>query len=121
MRDIRFRAWHRGAVEMLYDEVPGDSLKWLAEGQPVEVMQYTGLHDKNGRKIYEGDVVTVAYFNSFTGQVEYRNASFAIRRKSGKYTILSDVPDNTVRVIGNIYESPELLNAPSETAERGGR
>jgi uncharacterized phage protein (TIGR01671 family) len=63
-REIKFRAWHDGGAsyryepQMIYDESPGDCLVWKKQGQPLTaIMQYTGLKDRNGKEIYEGDVV----------------------------------------------------------------
>ena len=70
MREIKFRAWHNGywrqghiSIEippaMIYDNKPGDCLKWKNEGQNIQaIMQFTGLLDKNGlTDIYEGDIL----------------------------------------------------------------
>lgn len=70
MREIKFRAWHNGVKtktgkwvvvpHMLYDENPGDCLRWRNDGQDIsEIMQYTGLKDKSGLlDVYEGDIVS---------------------------------------------------------------
>ena len=62
MREIKFRAWHGGhkyeKPQMLYDDKPGDCLVFLNQGQNIKaIMQYTGLKDKNGQEIYEGDIL----------------------------------------------------------------
>lgn len=51
-----FRAWHKDAKEMLHGTA-ATVFKWLEDGQPVIIEQWTGLMDKNGTGIFEGDVV----------------------------------------------------------------
>jgi hypothetical protein len=57
MRELRFRAWHSKAKEMLYENRDGDAFMWYRENQPVEIMQFTGLYDKNRKGIYDQDKV----------------------------------------------------------------
>ena len=90
------------------------------EVTPDTVGQYTGLKDKNGKEIYEGDVVTACWYDyeepnhDMTGVVEftqgwmaywiadYENKEFSEINGCGYYSW-------TIEVIGNIYENPELL------------
>lgn len=58
----KFRAWHEGSPigvdpQMIYEDRPGDCFTWKAQGQPLTIMQWTGLKDSKGVQIYEGDVV----------------------------------------------------------------
>lgn len=47
MREIKFRIWHKKVREIIYDDIPGDSMRWkYNERQPAIIMQYTGLPDK---------------------------------------------------------------------------
>jgi len=82
---------------------------------PDTSAQYTGLKDKNGKQIYEGDV-----FKPFTAgpnfyKVVFENGSFAIYNKYGYYSLLSkfiEVAERLkvdLKVVGNIYENPELI------------
>ena len=82
---------------------------------PETVGQFTGLVDKNGKRIFEGDIVT-GYFNheKIVGYVFYGgNAQFFIQR-DGIYGIGLDNSDCWLEVIGNIHDNPELLEGDTE-------
>jgi len=70
-------------------------------------MQFTGLKDKNGREIYEGDVVQYeSDFRKITGAVGYDEASAAFKIAGNHFTWFNP---EAAEIIGNIYENPELL------------
>jgi uncharacterized phage protein (TIGR01671 family) len=79
------------------------------------LMQCTGLKDKNGKLIYEGDVLKAKW--CFTLKIVYQNACFGhIKMNNSDKSFLSfnEQPKlslmlNTYEIIGNIYENPELL------------
>ncbi|EOM1375617.1 YopX family protein, partial [Listeria monocytogenes] len=87
----------------------------------VVLMQYTGLKDKNGKKIFEGDIVAFSEddFHVFNSQVEYFSEdgypAFDIKVPSTYYfdsNVFSEVSMSglyEIEVIGNIHENPELL------------
>ncbi len=86
----------------------------------VILMQFTGLKDKNGKEIYEGDIYesknvnkTKTNYAVFWDKEECRYKiifySKPIYDKGKKWVIVDLLPSNWVKVIGNIYENPELL------------
>lgn len=109
-RIIKFRAWD--GKEMFYqDENTASEMFGLAffaqkvgavRGMTPPVMQFTGLTDKDGKEIYEGDLLS---FNS-------RPPSGAVTFKDGTYWTGDSVIGRAAgmaEIIGNIYENPELL------------
>ena len=115
MREIKFRAWDKLKKEMI--------LPWelsLRHGDIMDFMQFTGLKDKNGKEIYESDIVQSVNWGQpqrakgivvFEG---YRWVTVPKNRGSHKtsYEMWSDVVGKEgegVEVIGNIYKTPELL------------
>lgn len=68
------------------------------EVDPETVGQFTGLHDKNDKEIYEGDIVKTRYGK---GMVEFRNGQFVYDKSLNDF--------NETEVVGNIYENLELL------------
>ena len=90
------------------------------------VGQYTGLTDKNGRKIFEGDIIHLEYsqvffggeyFGEYTAEVSYKEGCFIT---DGTYngdeieTPLSGFDNDEVEIIGNIHDTPELLGGESD-------
>ena len=75
-----------------------------------ELNQFTGLHDKNGVEIYEGDVVQD---HIGVGVVEWHSAAFKVNYRDGwakwfyDYTLKGEF--ESIEVVGNIYQNPELL------------
>lgn len=147
MREIKFRAWDRNAkkmfpvqtIEQSFDDwqntyLPTMLEATMANGEPVMfdpdkpfLMQYTGLKDKNGKEIYEGDIVTYSYIKNHPRVCkivyEPKAAAFLLNDVSKgsinyvqmKYLgdIARDKTDTRTyelcEVIGNIMENPELM------------
>lgn len=122
MRTIKFRAWYGKSME--YDvqdvwSVHGRSFGHILQDRGTTVMQYTGLDDKNGQEIYEGDVVLAKEY--IKGGVASRRKRWIIvwdphyatgwsgERKGEYTTIIDSTLETEPEVIGNIYENPELL------------
>jgi len=72
----------------------------------VELMQFTGLRDKNDKEIYEGYICKSQYF--LPGEVIFKNGSFLFCDIT-QSDVESVYPDNEWEVIGNKFENPELL------------
>jgi len=114
MQEFEFRAWHEGAQKMLYEDRAGEAFMWLSQRQPVKIMQFTGLRDKNGKRIFGGDIVVFkcAYCGNkkITATVTYDRfiMSFVFGRgEDGHFR--NDATITDLEVIGNIYENPELI------------
>lgn len=97
--------------------ITADGRKWeyglLQIGlQNFELMQFTGLKDKNGKEIYEGDRIRISdeYGNEDTGFIGYkeREMAFVVDWGNNRYRRIMDSED-VIEVIGNLYENPELL------------
>ena len=114
MREIKFRAWHKNTKVML-DPVDLHTMCVLNGGlgfsDDIVLMQYTGLKDKNGIEIYEGDII------SFGGAINYiviwgDEPFLAFYYKpiaGGEMFVLKKRECEKLEVIGNIFENPELL------------
>src|SRR3990167_6226431 len=99
MRDIRFRAWDEQDKEMIQSFLPD----WGNINQErYLLLQFTGLKDKNGKEIYEGDIIKMV-FDDMLFQVIFDDVShsFCIKSKKKKYKF--GRTDN-LEIIGNIYE-----------------
>jgi len=118
-REIKFRAWDAGkmyakaAVGLPFNPSVFDDEKGFLEcTETVQIMQFTGLKDKNWKEIYEGDIIRCSAYQremeEFTDkvlQVSYADGyfypfGFNARWRSGVYDI---------EVLWNVFENPELL------------
>lgn len=81
------------------------------EVDPTTVCQYTGLTDKNGRKIFEGDIVKVVEDIEEIYVVEFDEdiARYIFTQNGSTMTDFADIYGNDCEVIGNIYDNPELV------------
>lgn len=119
MREIKFRAWdgekmvevaelHLNTKELLVDDEEWLSMRYSP------LMQFTGLKDKNGREIYEGDILDIGLrdqdgkpvvapvsYEAYLAGYVLDNRGYGIWQRLG----------GDCEVVGNIFENPELLEA----------
>jgi len=142
MRDIKFRVWDKETKHMhICGEDVHDTINFeietnrayyynlqngcgsLREDSDYVLMQYTGLKDKNGKEIYEGDIVKVKLYKGeeekyFIGKVEYFGSNFIVDADNNSEYHVYDLDGFGIdyrynledcEVIGNIYDNLELL------------
>ena len=129
----KFRAWHKtweemGKVKRIRFDDDGNANNVLFKGKEFgvnakinefELMQSTGLKDKNGKEIFEGDIVTDGEFARI---VQYHQTlGFYMFDEEGNERFFSDsatledfeedakIVSEILEIIGNVYENPELL------------
>jgi uncharacterized phage protein (TIGR01671 family) len=145
MREIKFRAWEKNLKEIIpVDDINFENRMINTESawrlfDEIELMQNTGLTDKNGKEIYEGDIIKREFeigrviidpvslgaedyeiedSGYFIGVVSFRPSEGYVLNKCKKFNDEDELQSkksgvklyaNRAEVIGNIYENPELL------------
>jgi uncharacterized phage protein (TIGR01671 family) len=94
---------------MLYDAQLHHFWQDFVDYPGYELMQYTGLTDKNGKEIYEGDIIHLKFGELNANLVVKWDKYMGLKYHNGGWTSLVHV-DTHGEVIGNIFENPELLN-----------
>jgi uncharacterized phage protein (TIGR01671 family) len=134
MREIKFRAWDKTKKMFLpldafaaYTALPNCLITMVEDWENYragefgytdyfELMQFTGLKDKNGKEIYEGDVLRYVSKNPFSlgearkVRVYYIDARFWCNGSGIGIYLGELLVEERCEVIGNIHENPELLN-----------
>ncbi len=118
-REIKFRAWDENnkmtTFDLSYDIISSGIngscylQQAIRDGLSYKLMQYTGLKDKSGKEIYEGDIIDNGIMK---WEVEFLNGAFIVQ------SVLSSMPGTfhlkglkgKVTVIGNIHENKDLLD-----------
>jgi len=131
-RKIKFRAWNQRkdwknkdgsecTPEMEYGgfviypdgrkEFPQGGWDLSGRDEEMILLQYTGLYDKNGKEIYEGDIVNVSSFEPSVYQVGFNRGGFCMFREVND-SYYNDIKyAETGEIIGDIYQNPELLDS----------
>lgn len=134
-REIKFRAWNEkhsiATLRMMYEVyINPEGKVGHPDGEYYELplMQFTGLKDKNGKEIYEGDILKTFWQHDGVSNYDYELVGevkwdeewlhFMIEKDKGDSTIAyplhsfeqDELDAESIEVIGNIYENPNLIN-----------
>ena len=116
-REIKFRAWDekKSIIRIVkqidlcgfvtYEDIAGED--WQSD---FILMQFTGLKDRNGEEIYEGDILQDSRDETWKYEVKYSNTMpifYADGLEDEVFTV--KLAKNYLEIIGNIYENPELI------------
>jgi uncharacterized phage protein (TIGR01671 family) len=126
MREIKFRAWDGRGLDMVYHVgvgSKGEAPIWDEHNGPLDgmheypqyeswglgdliLMQFTGLKDKNGKEIYEGDIVHISHMLPYTCEVKWIRGGWSMDDPWDD----REIPlQHVTEVVGNIYENGDLL------------
>lgn len=130
MREILFRGKRVDNGEWVYGDLEhnGKNIPKWVDGEeviPETVWQYTGLKDKNGNKIFEGDIIKGSWNTVFGVYFDEDYLQYRAKEKSGSHHEIDYYGESyRLEVIGNVYDNPELLEVKNETDQmlkRGAR
>ena len=119
MREIKFRAWNASEREMT------TTFAWVNESNLLstcmcsapthELMQFTGMHNKYGFEIFEGDIVEDSHSCRYEsgeyirGVVVFNNCEFVVSYKHPDEKVFYERLNNSFRIVGNIHQHAHLL------------
>lgn len=110
MREIKFRAWDgEKMIDTFSVQSNGDGVLYSGDIMGSwEIMQFTGLLDKNGKEIYEGDILMA---DEYVVEIKFKGGQFVGFNEKLNPQETQNRNWLQWEIIGNIYENPELLNA----------
>jgi uncharacterized phage protein (TIGR01671 family) len=128
MREIKFKAWLKdeqkmvnvASIDFRIEEIAYVEQRTIDNIQhawyeyrdfnEIELLEYTGFKDKNGKKIFEGNIVVTP---TRKGRVQFIWKGWYFHTTTNSFVELHNVT-NIIEIIGNVYENPELLEAKNE-------
>ena len=111
MSELKFRVWDNVdymSSDFTFQHIIDSTIQFTPE---CKIMQFTGLKDKNGIDIYEGDIVRPFGDQGSLAQIIFFAPSFKLATKlnNGSYNLWNYYKDE-IEIVGNIYQNPELIN-----------